>query len=256
MTFNYYHIVNKVNNKTYIGITDREPSKRFREHKGLLMKNVHYNYKLQEDWNLYGEENFLFKVVETLECENIEIGYQREAEIISSSDKELYNIAIGGRINPMYSEEIRNKMIQTKQNSVPDVFQLEEIEENVFRIISRFSSQKEIQKLLGYNQGNIGRAIKAHTKSKGYYWITEKQLETFEEEWRPNRTKFSPTAQLTEEGEIIKVHHNPRCFEKEYNLKAGNVSQSIHQKQKSFGRIYEYIDEELYYKMKPIKLVF
>ena len=59
-----------------------------------------------------------------------------------------------------------------------------------------------------------------------------------------------------DQGEIVKVHHNASCFEKEYNLKAGNISQSIHQNQKSFGITYKYIDEETYYQMKPIQLVF
>ena len=256
MKFNYYQIVNKINGKKYIGITDREPLTRFAEHKRALRNHKHVNYKLQKDWIDYGEENFDFELIESLECENIEIGYNHEAELISSSENILYNLAPGGQINPMYSEEVKEKMVKTKQDAVPNIYQLEEIEENVFKVIATFNSQKEVQRLLGYNQGNLGRAIKAHSKSKGYYWITSEQLKDFENNWRPARTKFSPTAQLNERGEIVKVHHNASCFEKEYNLKAGNISQSIHQNQKSFGITYKYIDEETYYQMKPIQLVF
>ncbi len=255
MKFNYYQIVNKVNGKKYIGITDREPNTRFAEHKRMLQNNKHINYKLQKEWIEYGAENFVFELIESLECETIELGYSHEADLISSQNN-LYNLAPGGQINPMYNEEIKDKMIKTKQDSVPNIYQLEEIEENIFKVIGTFNSQKEVQRELGYNQGNLGRAIKAHSKSKGFYWITSEQLKDFEKQWRPARTKMSPTAQLNELGEIVKVHHSPSCFEKEYGLRAGNISQSIYQNQKSFGTTYKYIDEETYYQMKPIQIVF
>ena len=89
MKFNYYQIVNKINGKKYIGITDREPLTRFTEHKRALRNHNHVNYKLQKDWVDYGEENFDFELIESLECENIEIGYNHEAELISSSENIL-----------------------------------------------------------------------------------------------------------------------------------------------------------------------
>ena len=61
MKFNYYQIVNKINGKKYIGITDREPLTRFAEHKRALRNHNHVNYKLQKDWVDYGEENFDFE---------------------------------------------------------------------------------------------------------------------------------------------------------------------------------------------------
>ena len=256
MIFYYYQITNIQTNKKYIGITEKEPNERFNQHKKLLEKNKHFNYILQEDWLKYGKDNFTFEVIEKLECETIELGYEHEYFLISSNQINSYNLAPGGRVNPMYSEKVKEKMIKTKQSAVPNIYQLEEIDENVFKIINIFNSQKEVQRKLGFSQGNIWRGLKNHTKVNGYYWVSEDNIETFENDWKPYRTKFRPTAQLDEEGKIIKVHHNARVFEIEYNLRDSAVSHSVRQNSKCRGKIFKYIDESLYYKLKPIKLVF
>ena len=65
-----YKIVNKINNKVYIGSTVNM-KKRWREHRGCLKKNIHYNSHLQLSWNKYGEESFDFLVIS--ECEIIDL---------------------------------------------------------------------------------------------------------------------------------------------------------------------------------------
>ena len=52
MIFYYYHIINTKNKKEYIGITEKIPEERFNQHKKMLRKNNHPNYKLQFDWYL------------------------------------------------------------------------------------------------------------------------------------------------------------------------------------------------------------
>lgn len=69
----------------------------------------------------------------------------------------------------MYSEEIRNKMKRTKTLQAKNILQLEEIEENVFKVIAKYNSQKEAGRLSSADQGNINNAIKKHTKGCGYY---------------------------------------------------------------------------------------
>ena len=51
-----------------------------------------------------------------------------------------YNILEGGLENPMYTKSVYEKMVQTKRKSVPNIYQLEEIEENVFQVIAIFPS--------------------------------------------------------------------------------------------------------------------
>lgn len=254
MKFNYYKIVNNVNKKTYIGITGRDCKKRWDEHIRLLNRNKHPNYLLQEDWNKFGSMNFSFVQIDTLDG-NLEEGYQHEHDLIQNFQGEKYNIAPGGQINPMYIPEVKEKMIKTKQRVVPNIYQLVEIEENVFKIIATYNSQKEAGRLSKADPGNIQHALTKHTKGCGYYWIDETILETFEKDWKPARTKIRPCAELDEQGNIIKVHHNRSQFEKEYNLRTGTVKNITKRKKKTQGRKFVDISEDEYYKIRPITLI-
>lgn len=60
-----YRIRNKVNGKCYYG-SSKNIEKRWKRHKNDL-KNNNHNPLLQRAWNKYGENNFIFEVVE--ECE-------------------------------------------------------------------------------------------------------------------------------------------------------------------------------------------
>ena len=57
-----YKITNKINNKIYIG-ESLDIKRRWEEHIKELNENKHINYKLQEDWNKYGQDNFEFSLV-------------------------------------------------------------------------------------------------------------------------------------------------------------------------------------------------
>jgi len=62
-----YIIRNIKNNKAYIGSTVNI-RKRFGHHKWALKYNKHSNLHLQRSWNLYGENNFEFSILE--ECKS------------------------------------------------------------------------------------------------------------------------------------------------------------------------------------------
>lgn len=70
-----YSITNILNNKKYIGKSDNIYV-RWDEHRKDLNKGVHYNKHLQRAWNKYGEENFIFEIIE--KCKNNDLAYQRE----------------------------------------------------------------------------------------------------------------------------------------------------------------------------------
>ena len=63
MTQVIYKIINLVNDKFYVGSTTNKKV-RFREHRKQLRGNRHHCKHLQASWNKYGEEKFVFKVVE------------------------------------------------------------------------------------------------------------------------------------------------------------------------------------------------
>ena len=60
-----YKIINTINNKFYVGSTTNTVE-RFRTHRNRLRRNKHHAKHLQAAWNKYGEDAFVFHVIETV----------------------------------------------------------------------------------------------------------------------------------------------------------------------------------------------
>lgn len=58
-----YKIENIVNGCLYIG-SSVNLKKRFKDHVRLLKQNRHHSTKMQNSWNKYGEDNFIFEILE------------------------------------------------------------------------------------------------------------------------------------------------------------------------------------------------
>lgn len=69
MSSGIYQIVNINTGKSYIGSSSRI-HQRFYEHKNALRKNKHFNRYLQNAWNKYGEDNFVFRILEEVSKED------------------------------------------------------------------------------------------------------------------------------------------------------------------------------------------
>ena len=83
-----YKIVNKVNQKFYLGSTQNFHIRKL-SHFASLRRKRHHSIHLQRAFDKYGEENFEFTIVE--ECENT---LEREQELLDSLDLSLcYNIS-------------------------------------------------------------------------------------------------------------------------------------------------------------------
>lgn len=104
-----YSIYNKITNMRYIGMTC-SIRRRFKEHRHALNKNKHHNSHLQNSWNLYGKDNFIFQKIEI--C-NENIADEREIyyiSLFSTDDKNFgYNLTSGGN-RPIMSKQTREKM--------------------------------------------------------------------------------------------------------------------------------------------------
>ena len=86
-----YKITNKVNDKIYIG-SSNNVEKRWHQHKIQLRAGEHKNTHLQHAWDLYGEDNFIFEIIE--EC-SPEIQFEREQhylDTLNPFDDHGYNI--------------------------------------------------------------------------------------------------------------------------------------------------------------------
>lgn len=107
-----YKILNLVNNKYYIGSTKQCFRVRLNHHLQALRNNNHKNSHLQNAWNKYGENNFIFYILEI--C-NKDLTYEREQFYLDNREKALcYNInplATG----PCVEEESVQKQIKSSK---------------------------------------------------------------------------------------------------------------------------------------------
>jgi predicted GIY-YIG superfamily endonuclease len=90
-----YKIENKITGEKYIGQT-LNYEKRIENHLSKLRNNKHVNYKLQNAWNKYGEENFVFSK-EEYDISKEELNEKEILEISkNNSFKRGYNLTLGG----------------------------------------------------------------------------------------------------------------------------------------------------------------
>lgn len=92
ITSGVYAIMNTLNNKKYIGSTHCFKT-RFAEHRSQLRKGNHKNIHLQRAYNKYGENYFVFLILE--ECENIQntLNFIEQKWIDSDGDYNICPIA-------------------------------------------------------------------------------------------------------------------------------------------------------------------
>ena len=126
-----YEIVNKINNKRYVGCS-KDIEKRWSEHFKMLTKNKHHSIKLQGAWNKHGKDSFDFNVLELCKFEDIFIV---ESSYINKFDsmKNGYNMVEGVVIkNTLRTKNNvkKNKYYFTFKNEVDDfVSNFEDIKE-------------------------------------------------------------------------------------------------------------------------------
>lgn len=112
--FGIYRITNTINGKSYIGKTGMNFGDRWDCHRAQLRGGYHDNPHLQHAWNKYGEENFEFQIVETVDdiskLNDLEMQYISEYR----SNGLSYNIHDGGDggllLGKHLSEETKRKI--------------------------------------------------------------------------------------------------------------------------------------------------
>lgn len=105
-----YMILNKINNKYYIG-SSIDIHKRWKQHIAELNKGVHNNAHLQNAWDKYGSNNFDFIVVEETDINNLrerESYYIKKYDCINNGYNLLNDANIG--LGVKASAEIREKI--------------------------------------------------------------------------------------------------------------------------------------------------
>lgn len=180
-TSGVYVIKNTANGKFYVG-SAMDVDRRWRDHRYALRAGKHINVKLQRAWNKYGEEAFLFKILETVQ--DTERLLEREQEWLDLLEAVLvgYNISLSAtapNFGTVLSEEHRAKISASNMGrKQPPSVGAAVAERNRTRVISAETRAK--MGLAGKNRAPISEETRAKMKAS---W----QLRKLAEETRPKK---------------------------------------------------------------------
>lgn len=115
-----YSITCTVNDKCYIGKTVNL-NRRWREHLNMLRNNKHHSQKLQRAWNKYGEDKFVFEIVEYCHMGFREAIEEYWINDIYDSYKNGYNshpYSIGNASGWKHTQKAKDSMSLSKKGRV------------------------------------------------------------------------------------------------------------------------------------------
>lgn len=113
-----YIIENIIDNKKYIG-SAKNFKKRWYVHKSTLNNNCHDNLYLQNAWNKYGANNFIFSILEEIEPEKLIEKEQYYIDLYNVCDRDKgYNLSptAGNTLGFKFSEESKLNMSLLKKD--------------------------------------------------------------------------------------------------------------------------------------------
>ena len=161
-----YKIINLVNNKVYVGKSLNLKNRKY-SHFNSLKKNKHPNEHLQNAFNKYGKENFVFEILELVF--DISILSKREQywiEELKSYVRNIgYNIRRESDENCISVETIEKlKNVQDK-NSKPVI---------CIELNEKFRSVRDAERITGIDESQIRRCCKGKNNTAGgYHWMFE-----------------------------------------------------------------------------------
>lgn len=106
MSGSVYRIQNKINGKSYVGITIATVKKRWQQH---LSHNSHCK-AIAAALKKYGVQNFEFDVLETLPQEELPAAEKRHIAAFNSYGPMGYNLTPGGEISPFALPDVKAKI--------------------------------------------------------------------------------------------------------------------------------------------------
>jgi hypothetical protein len=181
-----YKIINKINQKIYIG-SSKNIRKRWKAHRTLLNKEKHYNEYLLAAYKKYGKENFIWEVVEFINVDKLQEREQYWINFFKSSDREKgYNLcpAAYSNLGLKHTDESRRNMSLAHLGHKHTPESRKKISESQYKTVYQFDLQgnfiKKYDSLLNAeNETRIPRqaisgCCRKITKSaKGYFWSFE-----------------------------------------------------------------------------------
>lgn len=93
-----YEIYNTATGMKYVGQTQKSFEQRYKQHLSDLRCGHHCNQALQQAWVANGEDGFVFRIVERINAEDVDVLNKRERYYIGEAKKHrvAYNKTCGG----------------------------------------------------------------------------------------------------------------------------------------------------------------
>ena len=182
-----YKIICTATNEVYIG-QSVEIKRRWATHKRELKNNIHYNKHMQSTYNKYGEQTFVYEILELCPASKLD---EREKFYIKLFDSRNhgFNQDIGGNDirgenNPMYgikganAPRFKDYILKLAPNG---------------EIVDRYESTIDAAKSVNGQAAHINSCLKTwqgikHCNTyrfihKGYQWIYEKDYQRIKIKW-------------------------------------------------------------------------
>ncbi len=153
----------KINGRCYVGQSTNIKS-RWNSHRYKLRHDEHPSKEMNKDWNIYGEDNFEFKIIQECtkdELEELEKKYTKEFKAYD----EGYNQIIGGhREGYICSEDTRKKLSELGKNKTMSEEARKKISENNPKYWKGKHFSEETKKKI--SESLKGKKLSEETKKK------------------------------------------------------------------------------------------
>lgn len=218
--YHIYKITNKINNKSYIGLTTQEVQKRWEQHCFAAFNKEHpdYNVPFKKAIRKYGKDNFTIEIID--EASNLKDLKRLEQYWISYYNTYVgwencqgYNATIGGDAPTSPTKKICKVNIITG-----------EVEEE-------FNSIKQAESKYSRGIFEIAHNVVLGQKPKGYTWIFKDELNKWDRDLL--LIKYSAFCQLTPSGELIKIWLNQDEAASTVGTSQGNIWSCLNNQRKS-----------------------
>lgn len=156
MNSGIYQIRNTVNDKIYIGSTNSF-KERWNNHIKLLRKNRHDNDHLQNAWNLYGEENFKFEILEEFTNKSFLLKLEQYYIDNLEPDYNICKLCVNSQLGIKRSQETKNRLSYINKGESNPNYGLRRSEE---------TKEKQSIAQSGKNHWNYGKHIPEEVKKK------------------------------------------------------------------------------------------
>ena len=226
--YSLYYIVNKINNKAYIGIT-KDYQRRVSEHKSNHYLNKYKNkLTLYRAIDKYGIDNFIF--MEIIKGLSYREAIEREITLISFFSKyiDLYNMTDGGD-GVIADYETRKISNFGKKNEFKNVYC-----KNIYtQEIKIFDSRKKASDELNVHRRDIIRICRNERKIVKGWIFSDISIEDLENKYNENKPKKIMIRKYGDENFEVFESQSDLLKSKNFEISSGYLSQVLNGKKKS-----------------------